>query len=77
MGMHFFDIYAMVGLALVCVPVAAWLGIARNHYLTLTRGAERVQVCHSLTHLLTHSCIHSLTSPLPNNQTILTHLITH
>ena len=72
MGMHFFDIYAMVGLALVCVPVAAWLGIARNHYLTLTRGAERVQVCHSLTYSLTHASTHSLPRYQTTKQSSLT-----
>lgn len=42
--MSFFDIYAIIGLCLVGVPVTAWLGIMLNHYKTLRVGTERVQV---------------------------------
>lgn len=44
MGYHFFDIYAAIGLGLVCVPFTAWLGILNNHHKTLKVGTERVQV---------------------------------
>jgi hypothetical protein len=44
MAVHFFDIYAAIGLGLVCVPVTAWLGILFNHHKTLKVGTERVQV---------------------------------
>jgi hypothetical protein len=44
MAVHFFDIYAAIGLGLVCVPIIAWLGILFNHHKTLKVGTERVQV---------------------------------
>lgn len=44
MAIHFFDVYAGVGLVLVFVPVLAWLGILRSHHQSLTVGTERVQV---------------------------------
>ena len=43
MSVHFFDIYAGIGLALMVVPFVAWFGIFYNHHKTLkVSGAWRI-----------------------------------
>ena len=62
------DIYSLIGISLVCIPLIAWIGILRAHYLTLKVGTLRVQVLTTRIALFlpTYACLLWLSLTFPS-----------
>lgn len=51
MARHYIDIYAIIGIFLMMVPIMAWIMILRTQYSTLKQGTLRVQILSTRTAL--------------------------